>query len=169
MGPLKKGFKASIGLIFGVRAIKQQKRYMQTDLAHLKKDFLEKSKFTNNKFLIDDWENFINQHHITTAQLKQQYRKRQYFAIFLLVAGIFLLYYLIVEGHVNVSVAGLLIIGLLYFHNNFRLYQIRCRHLCSITYFLNQARKNFHVFLPLNLPANWQVLDESAVQTSEHE
>ena len=159
-----KGLKSAVGFALGGRTLKKQASFIKEDVSRFKADLSVAKLKKSSQARADEWQSFIDTHGITTAQLRNQYRARRGIAALLLIALIICLYFIVVRGHYSVGLACFIIAGLLYFRNNFRLYQIRHRQLCSIKDFLNQAKSSFKECLPLKLSDDWQVLDIDAGQ-----
>ena len=163
-----KGVKSAASVVFGARTLKQQASYVREDMARFKQDLSVANPLKKqSERRVDEWKTFINRHGINTSQLKNQYRVRRGISALLLMVLFICFYFIVVRGHYNVGTACFLIAGLLYFRNNFRLYQIRHRQLCTMSSFLKQANVAFRECLPLKLPNTWQVLDEAEGSSAE--
>ena len=158
------GLKSAIVFVSGGRTLKKQASFIKEDMSRFKSDLSAVKMKKSSEARNDEWQTFIETHGITTVQLKGQYRARRGVAALLLFALVICLYFIVVRGLISVGWACFIIAGLLYFRNNFRLYQIRHRQLCSIKAFLKQAKTSFKECLPLKLPDDWQEVDIKAGQ-----
>ena len=67
----------------------------------------------------------------------------------------------LVENNFVAEKTGLIIAGIFYFRNVFRLYQIRHRELCKPHHFLSKVCRSFKEIFPLVLPESWKAFDEN--------
>jgi hypothetical protein len=158
------GLKTVGGFVLGGRALKKQAEFIKEDVSRFKSDLAISKLTKNTQARVDEWDSFVIAHGINAQKLKKQYRVRRALAVLLMIALIVCLYFIVVCEHYSVGVACLLISGLLYFQNNFRLYQIRHRQLCPILVFVKHAMSSFKECLPLQLSDDWCVSDKETGQ-----